>query len=70
MKNSSQSPIIIILVILILIAAVAGVYGIIQLGIWVLYVIFFYPLHMLIALSITAISIYAINRIKIRLSEK
>jgi hypothetical protein len=61
------STIILILLILIIIAAVAGMYGFIQLIVWLLYVTFFYPLHMLISLTIAALSVYIIYHIKTRL---
>ena len=60
-------PMVLILSILIIIAAVAGMYGFIQLIVWLLYITFFYPLHMLVSLTITALSVYIIYRIRIRL---
>lgn len=60
-------PMILILSILLIIAAVAGMYGFIQLIVWLLYITFFYPLHMLVSLTITALSVYIIYRIRIRL---
>ena len=63
-------PMVLILSILTIITAVAGMYGFIQLMVWLLYITFFYPLHMLISLTITALSVYIIYRIKTRLPHK
>jgi hypothetical protein len=61
------STIILILAFLIIIATIAGIYGSIQLIIWLLYVTLFYPLHMLISLTVTALLVYIIYRIRTRL---
>tara|TARA_B110000902_G_scaffold158028_1_gene181212 strand:- start:779 stop:1084 length:306 start_codon:yes stop_codon:yes gene_type:complete len=66
-KWKGIGPMVLILSILIIIAAVAGMYGFIQLIVWLLYITFFYPLHMLVSLTITALSVYIIYRIRIRL---